>query len=183
MRARARGHEEQGRADFEDFVRATSTGLLRTAVLLCADRSEAEDLLQEAYAGLARHWERVRAQGSPEAYVRRALHNAAIDRHRRRSVRPQVIGEPTEDAAVAPGDPFADTDRRLTLRDALGRLTPRQRAVLVLRFYEQRTEVETAEALGCSVSTVKSQTRHALGRLRVLAPELASTFDREEAAP
>ena len=72
------------------------------------------------------------------------------------------------------------TRPRLTLADALARLTPRQRAVLVLRFYEQHTEVETARVLGCSTSTVKSQTRHALARLRTLAPELAQTFDREE---
>ena len=69
---------------------------------------------------------------------------------------------------------------RLTLAAALARLTPRQRAVLVARFYEDRTEVDAARVLGCSVSTVKSQTRHALERLRVLAPELADTFGREE---
>jgi RNA polymerase sigma factor (sigma-70 family) len=69
---------------------------------------------------------------------------------------------------------------RLTLAGALSRLTPRQRAVLVARFYEDRTEVDAARVLGCSVSTVKSQTRHALERLRVLAPELAATFGREE---
>ena len=71
-------------------------------------------------------------------------------------------------------------DTRLTLAEALARLTPRQRAVLVARFYEDRTEVDAARVLGCSVSTVKSQTRHALERLRVLAPELAATFGREE---
>ena len=70
--------------------------------------------------------------------------------------------------------------RDSTLADALARLTPKQRAVLVLRFYEDRTEVEAAEALGCSVNTVKSQTRHALERLRVLAPELTKTFGRKE---
>ena len=80
----------------------------------------------------------------------------------------------------------AQTDRTvapepvLTLAGALSRLTPRQRAVLVARFYEDRTEVDAARVLGCSVSTVKSQTRHALERLRVLAPELAATFGREE---
>ena len=68
-------------------------------------------------------------------------------------------------------------------RAALARLTPRQRAVLVLRFYEDRTEVETAVLLGCSVSTVKSQARHALERLRVLAPDLAATYGHEEVRP
>ncbi|WP_434967533.1 SigE family RNA polymerase sigma factor [Janibacter indicus] len=166
--------------DFEDFVRERGTALLRIAWLLTGHHADAEDLLQEALAGLARHWDRVSGEGSPEAYVRRALHHGAIDGWRRRAVRPRVVGEPTgHEAAV--GDAFEDTDRRVVLRDALMRLTPRQRAVLVLRFYEQHTEVETAAVLGCSPNTVKSQTRHALKRLRELAPELAATFEREEA--
>ena len=73
-----------------------------------------------------------------------------------------------------------DADARLTLASALARLSARQRAVLVSRFYEDRTEVDTARVLGCSVSTVKSTTRDALARLRSLAPELAATFGREE---
>jgi RNA polymerase sigma factor (sigma-70 family) len=84
-----------------------------------------------------------------------------------------VLGE-VPDAAVA--DASDGADRRVVLQAALARLTARQRAVLVLRFYEDATEVQTAEVLGCSVSTVKSQTRHALGRLRVLAPGLAEAF-------
>lgn len=79
------------------------------------------------------------------------------------------VGNSTDDHSEAAA-------RRLVLREALSRLTPRQRAVLVLRFYEDATEVQAAHLLGCSVSTVKSQTRHALERLRVLAPELAETF-------
>lgn len=166
--------------DFEDFVRERGTALLRIAWLLTGHHADAEDLLQEALTGLARHWERVSGEGSPEAYVRRALHHGAIDGWRRRAVRPRVVGEPTgREAAV--GDAYEDTDRRVVLRHALMRLTPRQRAVLVLRFYEQHTEVETAVVLGCSPNTVKSQTRHALKRLRELAPELAATFEREEA--
>ena len=79
---------------------------------------------------------------------------------------------------AAAGDDEETIAHRIVLRDALARLTSRQRAVLVLRFYEDRTEVQTAEVLGCSVNTVKSQTRHALERLRALAPELADTFGR-----
>jgi len=166
--------------EFEDFVRARGTALLRTAWLLTGHHADAEDLLQDSLIGLARHWERISGEGSPEAYVRRALHHGAIDGWRRRSVRPRVVGEPTGHEP-APGDAFDASDGRLTLREALLRLTPRQRAVLVLRYYEQHTEVETAAVLGCSPNTVKSQTRHALKRLRELAPELATTFEREEA--
>lgn len=167
-----------GYAGFEQFVRDRSVGLLRTAYLLTGSRTDAEDLLQEALTGLARSWPKVVRAGNPEAYARRALHNAAIDGYRRRSARPVVVGEPSL-ATPAGGDPFADSDRRVTLQQALARLTPRQRAVLVLRFYEQHTEAETAQVLECSVSTVKSQTRHALKRLRELNPHLAATFDIE----
>lgn len=103
-------------AGFEEFVRDRSVGLLRTAYLLTGNRADAEDLLQEALTGLARQWTKVSRTGSPEAYARRALHNAAIDGYRRHSVRPVVVGEPSA-TTPAGGDPFADSDRRLTLRD------------------------------------------------------------------
>ena len=163
----------RGQADFATFVAARSASLARTAYLLTADRHSAEDLLQEALAAVASRWETVSAGGDPEPYVRRVLYTRAVDGWRRKRPRevlsdrvPEVRGEDSSDA----------TTRRLVLRDALARLTPRQRAVLVLRFYEDVTEVQTAALLGCSVSTVKSQTRHALSRLRVLAPELAESF-------
>jgi RNA polymerase sigma factor (sigma-70 family) len=79
------------------------------------------------------------------------------------------------------GDLAEHSDSRVTLAQALRLLTPKQRAVLVVRFYEDRTELEAARILGCSVNTVKSQTRHALNRLRELAPELLETFGRQEA--
>jgi RNA polymerase sigma-70 factor (sigma-E family) len=159
-------------AGFTAFVHARSAALGRTALLLTGDRQLAEDLLQEALARTAARWERVVASGDPEPYVRRVLYTCAVDGWRRRRLR-EVLGE-VPDAAVA--DASDGADRRVVLQAALARLTARQRAVLVLRFYEDATEVQTAEVLGCSVSTVKSQTRHALGRLRVLAPGLAEAF-------
>lgn len=159
-------------AGFTAFVGARSAALGRTALLLTGDRQLAEDLLQEALARTAARWERVVAGGDPEPYVRRILYTCAVDGWRRRRVR-EVLGPVPEATGAHDGDA---AERRIVLRDALARLTPRQRAVLVLRFYEDATEVQAAELLGCSVSTVKSQTRHALGRLRVLAPELADAF-------
>lgn len=165
---------EQGRAGFAAFVHARSAALGRTAYLLTADRHLAEDLLQEALARVAGRWEQVAAAGDPEPYVRRVLYTCAVDGWRRRRLT-EVLGvDPPE--VHDPADAGEAATRRLVLRDALARLTPRQRAVLVLRFYEDATEVQTAELLGCSVSTVKSQTRHALGRLRALAPELEDAF-------
>jgi RNA polymerase sigma factor (sigma-70 family) len=102
------------------------------------------------------------------------MHNLAIDSWRRRRVRPaEVLGTPPELAGR--GD-AGDVERRVVLRDALARLTPRQRAVLSLRFYEDLTEVDTAALLGCSVSTVKSTARDALARLRAVAPDLLAAF-------
>jgi len=159
-------------AGFTTFVAARSAALGRTAHLLAGDPHSGQDLLQEALTRVAVRWEAVAAGGDPEPYVRRVLYTCAVDGWRRRRLR-EVLG----DVPDAAGDSDAEAiDRRVVLHAALARLTPRQRAVLVLRFYEDATEANTADVLGCSVSTVKSQTRHALARLRVLAPELADTF-------
>ena len=162
-------------AGFDEFVAARGSALMRTAFLLTADRGHAEDALQEALTKAAMKWRSI--NGNPEPYVRQTLYTVTIDRWRWRSRRaPESTGEIPD--ASASTDVIADADRRLVLREALARLTPRQRQVLVLRFYEDLTEVQTAHVMRCSVSTVKSQTRHALQRLRELAPELAETFDR-----
>lgn len=169
----------EAREDFEAFVRARWVPLLRTATLLTGDTHAAEDLVQETLARAAQRWSVVSAAGSPEAYVRRILYTRSVDAWRWRRHQPDPV-EVTDRLASWPPDALAGADSRLTLAEALSRLTPRQRAVLVLRFYEDRTEREAAEVLGCSVNTVKSQTRHALERLRILAPELAITFGRTE---
>ena len=170
---------DQGRAGFTAYVHARSAALGRTAFLLTADRHLAEDLLQEALARVAARWEAVVAGGDPEPYVRRVLYTCAVDGWRRKRLSEVLGQQQVERAADDHSDAAA---RRLVLRDALAKLTPRQRAVLVLRFYEDATEVQAAHLLGCSVSTVKSQTRHALARLRVLAPELADAFGPRPAA-
>lgn len=162
--------------DFEQWAHARSGALARSAYLLTGDVHLAEDLVQETLTRVAQHWRRVRRQGTPDAYARRVMHHLAIDSWRRRRSRPaEVLGAAAPDPVV--GDSGAsDTERRLVLRDALRTLTPRQRAVLSLRFYEDLTEVETAAVLGCSVSTVKSTARDALARLRTTAPEQLAAF-------
>jgi len=162
--------------DFERFVQARSVALLRTAFLLTGDRHLAEDLLQDTLARVAQHWVSVARDGNPEAYTRRVLYHRAVDTWRARRRRPAEVAQPAGDSADY-SDRFADTDQRLVLRAALARLTPKQRAVLVLRFYEDHTETETAAILGCSVSTVKTSSRGALERLRTGAPELADLID------
>ena len=166
------------RQAFEAYVRERWEPLLRTAALLTGDASSAEDLLQESLVRAARHWHRV-DPGAVDTYVRRVMYTRSIDAWRWRRHQPDPVDPARYDRAAE--DATDELLTRLTLLEALSRLTPRQRAVLVARFYEDRTEVATARLLDCSVSTVKSQTRHALQRLRVLAPELASTFGREEA--
>ena len=168
--------------DFEEFVRARWLPLVRTATLLTGDRHTAEDLVQEALARAAQRWPTIVSAQSPDAYVRRILYTCSIDawRWRRRQADPVDYRDRSSGSAR---DESERSDSRLTLAEALQRLTARQRAVLVVRFYEDHTEVEAARILGCSVNTVKSQTRHALTRLRELVPELAETFGRQEVRP
>ncbi|WP_372729064.1 SigE family RNA polymerase sigma factor [Nocardioides sp.] len=162
--------------DFEEWVQARSRSLARSAYLLTGDVHLAEDLVQDTLARVADHWSRVSRRGDPDAYARRVMHHRAIDTWRRRSVRPaEVMG----DSHPELGQHGPDVERRLVLRQALLRLTPKQRAVLSLRFYDDLTEVQTAGVLGCSPNTVKSQTRQALERLRVLAPDLLSDLVEE----
>ncbi|MGN6611903.1 MAG: SigE family RNA polymerase sigma factor [Angustibacter sp.] len=165
---------------FETFVAERGPALLRLAWLLCADADAAEDLVQDALVKVLPRWRRIVAGGAPEPYVRSVIRTTFIDGWRRRRVREVLVDDDTAfgDGIGSAPDPASTADVRLTVQTALLRLTPRQRAVLVLRFYEDLTEAATARELGCSVSTVKSQTRHAVGRLRVLAPELADLFDQ-----
>ncbi|MBS2939676.1 SigE family RNA polymerase sigma factor [Nocardioides sp. J2M5] len=147
-------------AGFDAFVRRSSDRLLRTAYLMCGDRQHAEDLVQTALLRTARRWSSARAE--PEAYARRVVVNLARDRWRSLSRRPDEA--PLElDVPVPVRDGVADRDQLLR---AARRLPAGQRAVLVLRYFDDLSVADTAAALGCSTGTVKSQTARALGTLR-----------------
>ncbi|WP_433437309.1 SigE family RNA polymerase sigma factor [Nonomuraea sp. CA-141351] len=149
-------------AAFDEFLAARSTSLLRTAILVCgATRHDAEDLVQHALEKVYRHWPRIRGD-NPEAYARKIVVNAAISGARRRKIIQEItFARPPETAADSP-----DLDLRDTLIQELRRLPPRMRAVLVLRYWEDQTEGNTAALLGCSVGTVKSQAARGLARIR-----------------
>ena len=162
-------HDEEA---FTRWARERQLALLRTAVLLTGDRHRAEDLVQEALAAVAARWRRLES-GHPEAYARQVLVRRNISwwrKHRREVVR-EV--EERDAGATAHGDPTAPSDRRLALDHALAGLTAKQRAVVVLRYYDDLPEREVAEVLGVSAGTVKSQAHTALRRLREASPELA----------
>ena len=149
-------------ADFDEFVVARSQALLRTAYLLTQDEGRAEDLLQTALTKAWFAWRRIDA--SPEAYVRRILVTTSASWWRRRWTGETPTAELPERPSAGTSDGPADGQ---DLWVALGRLPQRQRAVVVLRYLEDRSEAETADLLGCSVGTVKSQCSRALARLRL----------------
>ncbi|MDH2427080.1 SigE family RNA polymerase sigma factor [Sphaerisporangium sp. TRM90804] len=153
---------EEEETAFEEFLAARSTALLRTATLVCgASAHDAEDLVQGALERVYRHWPRIR-HDNPEAYARRTVVNAAISRSRRRKVIKEITFARPPDREA----PAADLDLRDALLTELRRLPARMRAVVVLRYWEDQSEAETAAMLGCSVGTVKSQAARGLARMR-----------------
>jgi RNA polymerase sigma-70 factor (sigma-E family) len=151
-------------AEFRAFVAARQQALLRTAYLLTGDRALAEDLVQTALTKTYLAWGRIRDKSAAEAYARAALVTTSTTWWRRR-----WHGErPTERLPDRPSasDPTAALDERDEMWTAISRLPARQRAVIVLRYYEDLSEDEIARALGCSRGTVKSQAARALGTLR-----------------
>lgn len=156
-------------SDIVDFLRSNQHRLSRLAYFLADDEHAAEDLVQETMVRVAVHWRRVRTARDPAAYARRVMVNHARSLARRRpSSREPAVSE----SWSSHGSHEAAVVDQVTLATALWRLTPRQRAVLYLRFYEDRSVAQTADDLGCSIGTVKSQTRHALMRLQQLNPGL-----------
>jgi RNA polymerase sigma-70 factor (sigma-E family) len=147
---------------FEAFVAARWSALIGTAYLVTADRGIAEDCVQEALVRMHRRWRRVEPPGRV-AYANRAVVNAALSwRRRRRIAEVPLVPDDHDAGAAAPDDD--DLDPRLLA--ALWSLPPRTRAVVVLRFLEDRSEAETADVLGCSLGTVKSTSSRGLARLR-----------------
>lgn len=167
--------DELGR-DFDDFVATSSTSLLRTAYLLTGDHGHAEDVLQHALLQTARHWRTVHSDSV--AYARRAVVNLAKNRWRTRSRRPVEVtatAEPT----------YAPPDQAVVLAQALvgamRDLPYRQRSVLVLRYFQDLSIDQTAAVLGCSAGTVKSQSHHALAKLREVLGDPAERGETTDA--
>jgi RNA polymerase sigma-70 factor (sigma-E family) len=147
---------------FSEYVVARSAALLRTAYLLTGNRADAEDLLQTTLAKTYLAWDRIRDHEAIDAYVRRTMVNTQTSFWRRK--KPESLYDAPPDR---PGrDAHADSDLHDALWSALARLGRKQRAVLVLRYYEDLSEADTAGLLGVSVGTVKSTTSRALAALR-----------------
>jgi RNA polymerase sigma-70 factor (sigma-E family) len=161
---------------FREFMVERSAALMRLAYLLTGgDQHSAEDLLQTALTKTVTRWASVK---SPEAYVRQVMYRQQVDSWKRRWRRRETnVAVPPDEARH---DDTPASDLRVTVREALTRITPRQRAVLALRFFEDLPEKEVARLLGCSVGTVRSTTHRSLARLRELAPELNDSFRIKE---
>ena len=163
------GHPSEP-AGFRDFVEARSNALLRSGWLLTGDWPSAEDLVQTALAAAWPQWTSLTRQDAPELYVRKIMVNTYLRWRRRRWNGEVATGRLPELQAC--GDVFAQVDARQALIAALDRLPARQRAVVVLRYFADQTESQTAAAMGCSVGAVKSHASKALAKLRD-APGLA----------
>ncbi len=161
---------------FTTFFAEHGEKLSRVAYLLTGDRHAAQDLLQSALTKAVARWARLH---NPDAYVRKAMYHEQVSRWRRRSrIAEDCVGEVPERSG---DDESEATVRKVVLVAALGTLTPRQRAVVVARYFEDRTEAETAVLLGCSVGTVKTLAHRALARLRVALPDLGRVVEQREA--
>ncbi|MFI9804975.1 SigE family RNA polymerase sigma factor [Streptomyces sp. NPDC052301] len=162
--------------EFQSFMVGRWPRLMRTAFLLTGEQHAAEDLVQSTLEQVYASWRKVGAADDPEAYVRRVMINAHARRHRRRL---KEFLAPRDDSGLVrevadTGDRIAQADDRGALLQALAQLPARQREAVVLRYWEDLTETQTAQAMGCSVGTVKSNAAKGIAKLRAL-PGLADT--------
>ncbi|MGW2825595.1 SigE family RNA polymerase sigma factor [Streptomyces sp. NPDC001443] len=163
--------------EFQAFVTGRWPRLMRTAFLLTGEQHAAEDLVQSTLEKTFVAWRRVGSADDPEAYVRRVMINAHARRHRRKL---REFLAPRDDSGLAhevadTGDRISQADDRNALLKALVQLPPRQRQAVVLRYWEDLTESQTAEAMGCSVGAVKSNAAKGIAKLRAI-PGLAETL-------
>jgi RNA polymerase sigma-70 factor (sigma-E family) len=159
---------------FEEFAAESGADLLRIATLLAPDRHTAEDVYQETLQRLAARWSRV---DNPKAFCRRVMHNIVVDQVRARARRPHELRllDTVEKSDPRSADPHHSVELRPSLRAALDSLTVQQRTILVLRYFDDRSEAEVAKLLGISVGTVKSTASRAIAHLRDF-PGLATIF-------
>ncbi|GAA0609424.1 SigE family RNA polymerase sigma factor [Kribbella sandramycini] len=152
--------------DYVDFVRHQANALCRTAYLLCGDWRRAEDATQEALIRMYRIWSRIQRKGSVSAYARKVVVSTTLDGLRRKSSQEVVGDSEMFSGQPDPADPLGVLENRMVITEALATLPPRQRACVVLRYFDELTVEETAIALDCRPGTVKSQTMRALEKLR-----------------
>lgn len=158
-------------AAFDDFVRERLPDLLRFGRVLTGNPESAADLVQDALERTIVHWSKIESQSDPEGYIRRIMVNRNISIWRR--LRRERLTD------TLPDEGYVDKPRDRELWEALTTLPPRQRAVIALRYYEDKTEAEVAAILGCSVGTVKSQASKAIAKLRDLMPRFADVSPTE----
>lgn len=153
----------QEAAAFSEFVSVGSASLFRTAYLIVGDHQLAQDLVQESLVKTYVAWPRLRDVTKAQAYTRKTIVTTAISWRRRRSFHERPM-DPLPDSAVP--DPGEAVTTRASMAALLRGLPPRQRAAVVLRYYEDLSEAQTAEVMGCSVGAVKAQVSTGLSRLR-----------------
>jgi RNA polymerase sigma-70 factor (sigma-E family) len=168
-------------AGLESFLAERGEPLLRTAVLLTGSKEAGEDLLQAGLERLLRHWSAI--DGDPEGYLRRTLYNLAADGWRRQRAWRRRLPLLQTETATAVADGTREVDTRDALIRLLMQLPPRQRAVIVARYWEQLSEAETAVVLGCSAGSVKASASRGLQRLRELSGTSTENDLAEEKTP
>lgn len=169
--------------EFTDLVIALSAQLCRTVYLICQDAADADDLVQETWERTARHWSKIRRTRNPGGYIYRIAVNLAVSERRQFRRRSDRLVD--DDRLGSMADPRAAKaltafDDRSSLASALAGLTNRQRAVLVLRYWQDLSEADVAELLGCSVGNVKSTASRALDAVRAAHRERTTTGDRHD---
>jgi len=164
---------------FAEYYTARAELMRSTAYLLCGDWHRAEDLVQAAFTKLYLAWHRVNGHEALDGYLRQSIVRRYLDERRRGWWRREQVADPVPDSAT----PTAGLEDRLVLLDALQRLPKRQRAVVVLRYWEDMSIEDTAQALDCSPGTVKSQAARGLQTLRGLLPGIVPVISSQEATP